>query len=308
TAQNVSDCTGTLIDARFNRLEFFIPKEISKDNILISEILFNPRPEGVDFVEIYNNSESPLDLQELYLANISKDTIANKKQVSKKQFLINPHQYLVLTVDPENIRKEYFTESTSVFIKMASLPAFNDDKGTVVLLSKNRVIDRFDYSEKMHFQLIKDPEGISLERSSFSRASNEPGNFRSATASSGFATPGYKNSQAVNEISFEDEFKLRSKTFSPDNDGYEDELEISYRFQNPGWVANISVYNEKGVLVKKLLNNFTLSSDGIVNWDGFDENSKISPVGIYLIYVDLFDAEGKTKRYRKTCVLAQQLN
>ncbi len=308
TVQNVSDCAGTLIDANFTHSEFFIPKVISKSNILINEILFNPRPEGVDFVEIYNNSESLLDLQELYLANISKDTIANKKQISNTQLLINPHQYLVLTIDPENIKKEYLTESDAFFVKMASLPAFNDDKGTVVLLSKNNVIDRFDYSEKMHFQLIKDAEGISLERSSFSRESNEPGNFRSATASARFATPGYKNSQAINEIAFEDEFKLSSKTFSPDNDGFEDELEIAYHFSSPGFVANISIYNEKGILVKKLLNNFTLASEGIINWNGFDENSKISPVGIYLIYADFFDAEGKSKRFRKTCVLAQKLN
>src|SRR5690606_26887690 len=120
------------------------------------------------------------------------------------------------------------------FVKMPKFPSYNNDAGTVVLLSDNVLIDQLYYVENMHFPLIKDPEGVSLERSSFTVNTNEPGNFRSAAASVGFATPGYKNSQYIEAVSEVEELQLVSETFSPDNDGFEDALQVLYHFKEPG--------------------------------------------------------------------------
>ena len=308
TVNTVFDCAGTVISLGFNSAEFFIPKQIFKKDILINEILFNPRPNGSDFVEIYNHSNSVLDLRELFVATLKNDTLSNKSSISSDQFFIKPAEYFVLSTDPENIKKEYFQDNKYSFIKMKQMPGFSNDKGIVILLSNNLIIDQFNYSEEMHFPLIRNAEGISLERTMFNRPTNDAGNFRSAAASTGFATPGYKNSQFTDELNSDEEFTLSSKTFSPDNDGFEDELQINYHFVNPGLVANISVYNDKGILIKKLAENLTLSSAGIINWNGFDEFSRLLPVGIYLVYAELFDLEGKLKKYRRTIVLAQKFN
>ena len=307
TVGPLTDCAGSVLSANFNTVEFFLPKRILKNDILINEILFNPRKDGFDFVEIYNNSGTVLDLRELFLANSAKDTLA-KKTISPSQLLIKPAEYVVLTLDPENVKKEYLTENPGAFLKMKAMPGLNDDEGTVILLSNKQVIDHLNYSDKMHFPLIKDTEGVSLERSAFNRPGNDSGNFRSAAAIVGFATPGYKNSQAVDELNLKEEFSLSSKTFSPDNDGFEDELQINFHFNQSDLVANIKIYTDKGILVKKLTNNLTLSSEGIINWNGFDEFSQLSQVGIYLVYAEFFDLDGKIKKYRRTCVLAQKLN
>ena len=307
TVSPLTDCAGSILASNFSTAEFFLPKRIMRNDILINEILFNPRKDGFDFVEIYNNSGTVLDLRELFLTNSAKDSLA-KKPISASQLLIKPAEYVVLTLDPENVKKEYLTENPGAFLKMKAIPGFNDDQGTVILLSNHQVTDQLNYSDKMHFPLIKDAEGVSLERSAFNRSGNDPGNFRSAAASVGFATPGYKNSQAADELNSNDEFSLSSKTFSPDNDGFEDELQINYHFNQPGLVANIKIYTDKGILIKKLANNLTLSSEGIINWNGFDEFSRLSPVGIYLVYAEFFDLDGKVKKYRRSCVLAQKFN
>ena len=189
---------------------------------------------------------------------------------------------------------------------MLSMPSFNDDAGTVILLSDKTQIDRFDYSEKMHFKLIKDAEGVSLERSSFSESANDVGNFRSASSTSGFATPGYKNSQFL-QPGVDDEFALTSKTFSPDNDGYEDVLQITYKLAQPGMIANLTVYNDQGVLIKKLIKNETLNSEGCFIWDGFNESSQKASTGIYIVYAEFFDVGGRVKKFRKTFALAVKL-
>ena len=305
-ATEIGDCSGSLIATNNSKAEFSYLKQIQKGDILINEVLFNPRPNGVDFVEIYNNTDHLLDLKDLKIATIAKDTLSSIKTISDKQSMLPAGAYLVLTTNPENIKEEYSSENPKAFLKIPSMPSYNDDAGTVILLSDKTQIDRFDYSEKMHFKLIKDAEGISLERSSFTKPANEVGNFRSASSTSGFATPGYKNSQFL-EPGIDDEFALTSKTFSPDNDGFEDVLQINYKLDQPGMVANLTVYNDQGILIKKLTKNETLNSEGSFIWDGFNETTQKAQTGIYIVYAEFFDAEGRVKKFRKTFALAVKL-
>lgn len=308
TLANLTDCAGALIDASAISAEFIFPKKITKNDILINEVLFNPRTDGVDFVEIYNHSENVLNLQELSLATIAKDTISSEKQLSTSELLLRPGEYLVLTKDPDNVKQEYNTQNPNAFLKLSAMPSFNDDAGTVILLSNNIRIDQLDYTEKMHFPLIKDKQGVSLERSDFKRPANETGNFRSAASSVGFATPGYKNSQYHDNEKNSEELTLSSKTFSPDNDGFEDVLQINYKFDKPGLVANVTVYNNQGVSIRKLIKNISISTDGVFVWDGLNEFNERAAIGAYIIYADFFDLDGKIKKYRKTCVLATKFN
>ncbi|MBC7757569.1 MAG: lamin tail domain-containing protein, partial [Phormidesmis sp. FL-bin-119] len=304
--KEVRDCMGSHIAKEFNYGEFIMTEKIVKNSILISEILFNPRPGGEDFIEVYNNTDHTLDLQEISIATIVKDTIGTRKPISLKQLLFEPGQYMSFTNAPETIKKSYRIENPDRVLK-ATLPQFNDGEGTVVLLSKGVRIDELTYTEKMHFQLLKDFEGVSLERSSFKLRSNEAGNFRSATAASGFATPGYKNSQHTEHHFNDDEFSLISKTFSPDNDGFEDLLQVSYRMPAPGMVANAKIFNDKGILIKHLIKNSTLNAEGLFVWDGLNEFNNAAGSGIYFIFAEIFDTSGNVKQFRRSFALAEKL-
>jgi hypothetical protein len=307
---NIRDCAGLALLSSNNFAEFFYPSKIERGDVLISEILFNPRLGGVDFVEIYNNTSKVFDLKELSIATIkAPDSLVSKKSLSAAPILFNPKQYMVLTTDPDNIKKEYHTENPDAFLKLPSMPAFNNDKGSVVLISKENRIDQFNYTEKMHLKLIKDPKGVSLERSSFTNATNEPGNFRSAASTVGYATPGYNNSQAMTgDREHNQEVALLSKTFSPDGDGFEDALQLNYHFQDAGMIANATIYNDRGILIKHLAKNATLAINGTLVWDGLNNNDQKASVGVYIVYLEVFNLQGVVKKYRKACVLATKLN
>lgn len=160
----------------------------------------------------------------------------------------------------------------------------------------------------MHFALLKDLNGVSLERSSFNQPTNAVGNFRSAAASVGYATPGYKNSQSLENVSSNEEITFASPTFSPDNDGYEDVLQILYNFPQPNYAANVTIYDDQGALIKKLIQNQTLATSGQWIWDGLDQTNQKAKTGIYIIYAELFDLNGNVKKYKKTAVLAGKFN
>jgi hypothetical protein len=278
------------------------------DNMLISEILFNPGKGGVDFVEIYNPTNQVFDLKDIQIASVNEaDSLTAIKALATATLLLKPGQYCAFTTNPAAIRNSYIVPDTAVLLGVPSLPAWNDDAGTVVLLRGKQRIDEFSYTERMHFPLIKNPEGISLERSSFNRPANENGNFRSAAASAGFATPGYRNSQYLDEVSKDEEVYLTSLTFSPDNDGFEDELQLNFRFSAPGMMMNAAVYTERGMLVHHLAKNVRVGSSGTFSWNGLSEQNERLPVGIYRVIIEAFDQQGTVKRYKKNCVLAAKL-
>lgn len=304
--KDIRDCRGNPISTGSNYGEFILTELIVKNAVVVSEVLFNPRPNGVDFIEIYNNSNHTLDLKDLSIASMVKDSLGSLRPISLKQKLFEPGQYLAITTDTEIIKKEYRIEYPDQLIK-AILPALNNDKGIVVLISNGVRIDQLNYTEKMHFQLLKTFEGISLERSSFKLNTNEAGNFRSATAASGFATPGYKNSQYDEGTVGTEEFALLSKTFSPDNDGFEDLLQVSYRLPAPGMVASVKIFNDRGIMIKHLLKNSTLNSEGMFVWDGLNEFNTAAASGIYFIVSEVFDTSGNIRRFRKAFALAGNL-
>ncbi|POY34808.1 hypothetical protein C3K47_18390 [Solitalea longa] len=304
--QDIKDCFGNSIDP--TKKQLLRPHIILPGDILINEVLFNPKPDGVDFVEIINRSEKILDLRELELGTInSKDTLIFSP-VSNSTLFIHPGEIKAFTVNTSTLKQQYFCKNEDALIELKSMPAYNNDKGSVVLRSGNTIIDRFDYTEKMHFALINNPEGVSLERIDVNSATNQPGNFHSAASMSGFATPGYENSQSSMSTENNDEINLSSTIISPDNDGMDDLLSISYRFNESGLMANISIFNRYGDLVRKLSNNELLGTEGSITWDGLDQHLQPVITGPYMIIIETYNTSGKVKVYKKSVVVAQKFN
>ena len=281
---------------------------IQPNDILINEILSYPKPDGVDFVEVYNHSNKIVDLQQLYVAsvNTTSHVVGSLRKVSDEQHLFYPGEYKVLTTNPDIVKQHYPEALLNTFIDMAALPNFNNETGGVILSSNGLTIDSLYYTPAMQSLFISNHRGVSLERQSFSNSTLAPGNFRSAATSVGGATPGYLNSQGEVEASGDNIF-LVSKTFSPDNDGFEDFLEINYHFSKSGNMANIDIYNDKGQLVKRLQRNQSMATQGVITWDGLSDTNQRLPVGIYIALIEIYNAQGMRNVYRKGFVLAAKL-
>jgi hypothetical protein len=260
--------------------------------IIINELLFNPKTDGVDFIELYNNSNSFIDLTDLQVARVFNNEVRDIKPTSQVSRLLKPKEYVAITTDTLIISQHYRSGDMN---EVGSLPPMNNDEGIVVLLNSNlQVIDSVPYHEDQHFELLSTIDGVSLERLSYAGSSTNPSNWFSASASEGFATPGYKNSQAIGSNAPTSTFAIESKTVSPDGDGYEDLLVIHYNTENPGFVASAFVYDLSGRLVAQPSNNVSLSTEGILTWDGLNNNGEKVPVGNYILLLKAFDLDGKT--------------
>lgn len=309
TVTNLSDCGVSNLSTQ--TLGFVYPGIMQKGDVIINEVLFNPKTGGVDFVEVYNKSDKILDFKDLKIATIfaTKDSVISIKDVSTSTILFQPKTYWVITSNPDTVKSQYFTSNPNNFIKVSTMPSYADDKGKVVILKDTLRLDQLDYNRNMHFALLKDVSGVSLERSSFTQATNATGNFRSATSASGFATPADKNSQFLEDIlATEEEISITSPTFSPDNDGFEDILRIQYKFNAPSKVANVTIYSDQGRMIKKLIRNETLNAEGQWIWDGLDETGAKAKTGIYLFYFEILDTNGTVKKFKKSAVVASKFN
>lgn len=305
--QNIMDLDGNSMKPAQLTFTWFSP---GSNELIINEILFNPRPGGADFVEIYNKSGFPVDVSKLSLARRNEmQEIELVKNLSAKNMILAPYHFMAITPDTSRIKNDYPAISYDTFLQLPSMPAFNDDKGMVVLLHGEIILDEFSYSEEMHFGLISNPEGVSLERIDPEKPSQTNTNWHSAAASAGWATPANQNSQFRKLSGFgENSVVVEPETISPDNDGYNDVAFIRYQFDEPGYVANVSIYDARGRELKKLAMNQLLAVEGEFAWDGLRQDGRRADIGIYVIYFEVFNLKGVVKKYKKVCVVAEKLN
>ena len=303
----ISDLSGKIMVPEIRTFSYAFPPEAG--TILINEVLFNPFSGGVDFVELVNASEQTIPVHRLKLAT-RNDTLALKQiyPISTEKRYLKPGAFLVCTKDPAIVALQYITNNPESFCAMKSFPSFSDDAGTVVLLNDSlEILDEFSYTAKMHSPFLADEEGVSLERISLEKPTADRSNWASAAASVGFATPGLPNSQVESKTEIQDEITPDPKAFSPNGDGYNDELNIQFKFSKPGYIANVRIFDAAGRQVKFLVKNQSLAQEGSWFWDGKSESGQKLGIGVYIILVEVFDQEGQVKKIKKTCTITDRL-
>ncbi len=307
TVNNVTDCKNNAIGSK-NKTKVGLPVDAAATEMVINEILFNPK-NGSDYVEFYNRSSKIFDANKLYIANRnSSGVISSIKLVSSTPFYIFPADYLVVTEDAINLSLDYRVQNPDAVFVLSSLPSFSDTEGDAILLNfQGVVVDEVKYKDDWHFALIADPEGISLERIDPDGPTQDAGNWHSAASTAGFGTPTYKNSQYKLLQSINATIEVTPKVFSPDNDGRDDIATIQYKTTEPGYVANVAIYDANGRPVRNLVKNGTLGLQGYWVWDGLDDKRMKLPVGTYILFTELYNLNGKKETFKNVVVLTRQL-
>lgn len=309
TASNVKDCKGNNIGA-VNKARVGLPADAAAGEWIINEILFNPRSNAYDFVEFYNNSNKIFDAAKLYIANRnSSGVISSVKALSLVPYYIFPGDYMVETEDADNLAGQYLVKNPDNVLVISSPPSFSDDEGNVIALNfQGNIVDEVKYKDDWHFKLIDNAEGVSLERIDPNGPSQNETNWHSAASTVGYGTPTYKNSQYKLPNAINATVEMTPKVFSPDNDGIDDIATIQYTVTEPGYVANITIFDAAGRPVRNLIRNGIMGLKGYWNWDGLDDKALKLPVGTYIIFTEIYNLQGKKEKYKNTVVLARILN
>ncbi len=301
--KQLRDCAGNFIQSQFSKKAFALPEVADSLDVVINEILFNPRTGGGDFVEVYNRSTKYINLKNFSIANYVIAIPQNAKTIAT-DLLLAPRSFMAFTPDTSILKTHYPKGIQHYFFQM-TLPPLNDDQGTVALISDSgRVLDATGYDAAWHNALLKEVDGVSLERISSGQSSLESSNWRSAESVAGFATPGYLNSNTRPDLPISaDAIQVEPVIFSPSRPG-QDFSKISYRFSQPGFAATVRILDYQGRQVKELANNETLGYEGFFRWDGDQDNGNKARLGYYVVWMQVFDTEGTVKTFRERVILA----
>jgi Lamin Tail Domain/CHU_C Type IX secretion signal domain len=308
SSANITDCKNNTIGA-VNKTKTGLPADPAPGELIINEILFNPRSNGYDFIEFYNRSNKIFDAPKLSIANRNTTgAISSVKVLSTAPFYIFPGEYVVITEDADNLAVNYLVKNPDAVLSISSMPSFPDDEGDAVLLNfQGQVTDEVKYKDDWHFKLLDNAEGVSLERIDAEAPSQDAGNWHSAASTGGYGTPGYQNSQFKQTQTGAAAITVSPKIFSPDNDGRDDIATVQYQTTEPGYAATVTIFDAAGRPVRYFVKNEILGLKGTWNWDGLDEKGNKLPVGTYIIFTEVFNLQGKKERFKNIVVLARKL-
>ena len=276
---------------------------LARKSMLINEILYDPFSGGVEFIELINNSEQPIDLSQIHLAKItSPQQEENPPAISTTHKLLPAGDIIALTPDVSILELQYPHSCPSNFFKPEKFPRLTNTGTTLTIVnSAGDTIDKVSYSPSSHNPLISDSKGISLERN----MTNTPLVWISSAEENGWATPGCPNSNIPGSFK-EIHWKVSPEVFSPNSDGYNDFIEIQYELPQSGYVATIKVFNKNGYEITTLCNNQLLGTQGTVTWNGTNKSGRTVKSGIYIFLIELYKVTGQHQQIKKTCVLTQR--
>lgn len=278
-------------------------------DVLLNEVMFN-QPEGsCEYIEVINVSGKLLDAATLVFTTRKADGTLNAGHAPSASCLLPPGACVAVTEDAELVRRHHACPPGSRVVPM-KWSVLNNEEATVVLTDAEKAVvyDELTYSESWHHPLIRNPKGVALERISPDFITQSEDSWHSASSETNYGTPGYRNSQyrETFEPAVDDSFVwLEPEAFSPDNDGWEDVCMIHYRTDEPGYAANVLVFDALGVEVCRLADNDLLSSEGTYVWDGTLANGTNANAGVYVLYFEMFHPQkGNRKAVKKPVVVS----
>jgi hypothetical protein len=303
------DCAGNLLaDNAF--ANFGLPQPSDSPDVVINELLFDT-PSGMsEFIELYNRSSKIIDLEEFSLALCApvSDSTLKRTPLRGNPFLLFPGHYVAVTRRADQLPYLSGHPDLSTVVEQPLLFVLPDRQGEITLAGKaGRIIDRFGYSREMHSAFLSKTEGISLERINADLPANDRNNWHSASSLVGYATPGFENSQHVSSVKETEDIVITPEIFSPDDDGTDDVTVLDVEPGNPGSMANIRIFDMRGMMVRTLATQALLGTRSLFTWDGTCNDQTRADIGIYLIYIEIYTEQGHIKNYRKVVTLTRRL-
>ncbi|MEQ9309166.1 MAG: lamin tail domain-containing protein [Balneolaceae bacterium] len=300
---------------------------LAKGSIVINEIMFDPLadsddnlPDQTEYIELFNGGTSAISLEGISLhdAPDEEDEIRSLFPVSTQFKWIQPNGYFLIYSEDEaetfNDSKtaRYFSmedesDQFTMRIDRSSLSLASTGDAIYLADSIGVTIDSVFFDESWQNPNVFDTDGIALERINPEGESNSESNWSSSTHVSG-GTPNTINSifQRPGTAPASTGISFTPNPFSPDDDGFEDNLYINYTLDAPDYLLRVRIFDRYGREVRKLVDGQQTGFEGSLLWDGLTDDRKKNRVGIYIVLFEAYNsANGSDRTFKETVVLAR---
>lgn len=301
--REISDCLGnTILPQQF---KFELAAEPEVGDLLWNEILFNPRSGGSDYVELYNNSKKLLQLKGLLIGNPDHSPSIYKIE---QDLVLEPETYIAFTEDREITLRDYKQSDETRIFEM-ELPVLEDAEGKLMLQKVKGnsliILDSVQYQDDWHNPLLRNKEAVSLEKINPRLSSMSSDHWQSASAPSGFGTPGIKNSQFIIDTTSTKAsrpYTISDRVVSPNQDGYRDFLAVRFNPEKAGYKIRMELYDLSGYRWK-IISHDIIGNDDVILWNGDDESGTVLLSGNYILNIVMVHPGGKSEDYKELVVV-----
>lgn len=324
TAQNISDVKGNVT----SNSEIVISQPMKPSDLVINEIMFNPlddsddnKPDQSEYIELRNTRDYAVSLEGVVLHDAPDENgeIRALHPVSTTAKWVPPEEHVLFYADEavafEDSKVATFFELGSpdqsvMRIDRSTLSLASTDDAIYLADSTGAVIDSVFYDEAWHNPNIIDTRGVALERVNPGGPSHYESNWGSSVNGKG-GTPTSENSiyQDNSKPMQEMGISFTPNPFSPDSDGYEDNLFINYNLDHQDYLIDVQIYDRYGRPVRELADGKQAGFKGQLIWDGLKDDRSRNRIGIYIVVFEAYDSSsGSDQAFKETVVLARKLN
>ncbi|MFU8859501.1 MAG: lamin tail domain-containing protein [Cyclonatronaceae bacterium] len=295
-------------------------------DLVINEIMYQPLqnrygsyPDQSQYVEFLNRSERTVSLAGVHLHDETDKhgQVRSIEPQGGESAWLPPGGYGLIHADTAAVFEEtslarfFGLDFESAWLQARRSTLNLTSAGRAVYLSGQNglVLDSLTYSPGWHNPNVHDPRGISLERIHPGGPSDDARNWSSNVMPEG-GTPGAPNSilQLPEPDDSNRSLTITPNPFSPDGDGFNDHLFISYRLDSPDYLVTIQIFDRYGRPVRRLVDRERAGFEGHFTWDGQTDSGITGRIGIYIILFYARDARnGKSLQIKQTAVLARPL-
>jgi hypothetical protein len=275
-------------------------KPAQLQSVIINEIMFQPESDNCDFIEIYNNCDSSINIGGWQII----DGTNNYSEVSRTLFELHPKSYFLIAADSVVFTK-YRLPSENISISPISLST----NGETILLADHwgNIIDSVQFSPQWHNNNIISTKNKSLEKISPEINGNIESNWSTSVDNFG-ATPNRKNSIFTENNNTRRGISFSPNPFSPDNDGFEDFTIINYNLPFNVSQIRVKIFDDKGRPVRNLVNGTGVSQNGSLIFNGLDDNGNPLRIGMYILFFEAVNLKDNDRVvYKDVLVIARKL-
>jgi len=268
----------------------------SPGDIFIEEILFDTDGAIAEFVEITNVSDSIFNLSDICIARFDEHGALQGSCAGIRDRLLFPDSVVAIAKSSEGYAEVFKCVCPHGIVETETMPALPNDGGSIAIVTRGlSVVDSAVYSEQMHSYGLDDTENISLVICKRDRA------FHSSSANCNYASPGCKSCAETTEPK-QGALVSAPPYFSPDGDGIDDILDVLVS-ASPEETIDVMIFTENGQLCSTIAESEVGCENLHLQWDGYCDNKKQAPSGIYVIFAVTYRNGRKHDAEKKTTVL-----
>ena len=289
--QSMKNCLYRNTNIEFT-FDLVYPKVPEKGEVFLNELLYNPLPGGVDFIELINVAGKYIQLKNVHLFHTDQK---NKTQhlVIDEEYILPPEGFRVFTSDPEVLFSQHPNTEQSNCFRLKPFISLPDEGGRLSMIYGADTLDQVRYGDFLQNPLNRENEGISLEKINPFTMDFIPSNW---TSSASKATAGFTNSQFnLPDDQSSEKFYCKPCHVTTQYHGQSNPSLLYLSTDSGNSRGSISIYSLAGEKVMDLFINQILAAKNVFQWNGQGYGNVPLPSGIYIAVAEWWLPDGKKR-------------